>query len=209
MTARLHLISSGCIDRLRSSMHKQCQKIAHCLVLFTTSETWCSRRTGPRLCIRHGCQHRAIPHTFTLRTSSPWSNHDANLSGNTPLPTWVRRTGSSACPSIGQLQPQRSLEYSKGLPNVGEDLERAARRETLEETGVVAGDLVALGSIDYTKTRKRVYCFAGPLPADAAPMCASWEVDRAELVNVAEARKLIHPDQGVFIDRLKEQLKPD
>src|SRR5256885_79570 len=63
----------------------------------------------------------------------------------------------------------------KGEPNDQEtDLEQVARRETLEETGVTAGPLVSLGHMDYRKSRKRVHCFAGRAPEDAAPTCASW-----------------------------------
>jgi predicted NUDIX family NTP pyrophosphohydrolase len=91
----------------------------------------------------------------------------------------------------------------KGHPDDGEALEAAARRETLEETGVVAGALVELGFIDYSKSKKRVHAYAGEAPADAAPTCASWEVDRAEFVPLEKARELIHPDQRPFLDRLK------
>lgn len=94
----------------------------------------------------------------------------------------------------------------KGLPDAGESLEAAARRETLEETGVVAGECVPLGHIDYRKSRKRVHCFVGPAPEDAAPQCVSWEVDCAEFVSMARARELIHPDQMPFLDRLEERL---
>jgi predicted NUDIX family NTP pyrophosphohydrolase len=94
----------------------------------------------------------------------------------------------------------------KGLLDAGEDNETAARRETWEETGVTAGELTPLGSITYTKSRKQVHCFAGPAPADAAPHCASWEVDHAEFVPLAEARKLLHHEQTVFLDRLVELL---
>ena len=94
----------------------------------------------------------------------------------------------------------------KGLPNQGETLESAARRETLEETGVEAGDLTALGDITYVKSRKRVHCFAGEAPADAAPRCAQWEVDCAEFVSLARAYELLHPDQQPFLDRFKELL---
>jgi predicted NUDIX family NTP pyrophosphohydrolase len=95
----------------------------------------------------------------------------------------------------------------KGIPDRGEtDLERTARRETLEETGVTAGPLTALGFIDYQKSRKRVFCFAGPAPADAAPRTASWEVDQARFVELARARELLHPDQRVFLDRLTAHL---
>lgn len=90
----------------------------------------------------------------------------------------------------------------KGLPDEGEDLETAARRETLEETGVTAGALTALGSIDYKKSRKRVHCFAGAAPADALPRCASWEIDQADFLPLDVARERIHPDQAPFLDRL-------
>ena len=91
----------------------------------------------------------------------------------------------------------------KGIPSSGEDdLEETARRETLEETGVTAGDLVSLGHIDYVKSRKRVHCYAGPAPAAAAPRCASWEVDQACFVPLERARELLHPEQVVFLDRL-------
>jgi predicted NUDIX family NTP pyrophosphohydrolase len=90
----------------------------------------------------------------------------------------------------------------KGLAEKGETLEAAARRETLEEAGVIAGDLVSLSSIDYRKSRKRVHCFAGAAPANAAPICASWEIDQAEFLPLDEARRRIHPDQAPFLDRL-------
>jgi predicted NUDIX family NTP pyrophosphohydrolase len=94
----------------------------------------------------------------------------------------------------------------KGLPDPGEALEQAARRETREETGVEPGALAPLGHIDYARSHKRVFAFAGEAPAGAAPRCASWEVDCAEFVAVERARALIHPDQAVFIDRLLELL---
>ena len=90
----------------------------------------------------------------------------------------------------------------KGQPNPEESLEAAARRETMEETGLIAGDLVALGHVDYTRSRKRVHAFAGPAPVDAAPRCASWEVDKAEFIEVTRARRIIHPDQAILLDRL-------
>lgn len=95
----------------------------------------------------------------------------------------------------------------KGQPNPSEALEEAARRETMEETGVVVeGALVALGHVDYTRSRKRVYGFAGPAPEGANPRCASWEVDKAEFIELTRARRIIHPDQAVLLDRLVEHL---
>ena len=94
----------------------------------------------------------------------------------------------------------------KGLPDAGEDLEHAARRETLEETGVAAGELASLGSIDYVKSRKTVVAFGGAASETDAPRCASWEVDRAEFVPMDRARELLHPDQVPFLDRLLEHV---
>ena len=89
------------------------------------------------------------------------------------------------------------------MPNDGEtDLEQTARRETWEETGILAGDLVSLGFIEYKKSRKDVHCYAGPAPADAEPRPTSWEVDQARFVALDEARKRLHPDQTPFLDRL-------
>ncbi len=89
----------------------------------------------------------------------------------------------------------------KGLAFENEDFEAAARRETLEETGVEAGALVPIGSIDYRKSRKRVHCFVGQAPPDAAPRCADGEVDHAEFMTLDDARRVIHPDQAPFLDR--------
>lgn len=94
----------------------------------------------------------------------------------------------------------------KGELDPGEELEAAARRETLEETGVAAGDLEPLGSIVYRKSGKRIHAFAGPAP-DAEPRCASWEIDAARFVPLDEARRLLHPDQREFLDRLEELLQ--
>jgi predicted NUDIX family NTP pyrophosphohydrolase len=95
----------------------------------------------------------------------------------------------------------------KGEPGEDADLEGTARRETLEETGVAAGELVSLGSIVYRKSRKAVHCFAGAAPEDAEPHTASWEVDQARFVPVEQARQLLHPDQRPFLDRLLSHLE--
>jgi predicted NUDIX family NTP pyrophosphohydrolase len=96
----------------------------------------------------------------------------------------------------------------KGVPDKDEtELEDTARRETWEETGVkVSGPLVSLGDIIYRKSRKQVFCFAGPAPDNAAPKPTSWEVDQARFLPLDEARRLIHPDQAVFLDRLLDHL---
>jgi predicted NUDIX family NTP pyrophosphohydrolase len=106
----------------------------------------------------------------------------------------------------GNYNRKAPWSIPKGEIEEGASLEETARRETLEETGVIAGTLVELGSIDYTKSRKRVFAFGGPAPADAVPACASWEVDQACFVALDRARQLIHPEQAAFLDRLLAHL---
>ncbi|HEX4418967.1 MAG TPA: NUDIX domain-containing protein [Kofleriaceae bacterium] len=98
----------------------------------------------------------------------------------------------------------------KGAPDPDETLDATARRETLEETGLlIEGPLVELGHVDYTRSKKRVYAFAGPAPDGAAPRCASWEVDKAEFIEISRARRIIHPDQAALLDRLQRHLSPE
>jgi predicted NUDIX family NTP pyrophosphohydrolase len=110
----------------------------------------------------------------------------------------------------GNYNRRAPWSIPKGLPEAGEaNLEEAARRETLEETGVQTGRLIPLGQVKYQKSRKIIHAFAGPAPADAQPRLASWEIDQARFVPLKEARKLIHPDQAAFLDRLLEHLAKD
>ncbi len=106
----------------------------------------------------------------------------------------------------GHYNRRSPWSIPKGKPDPGEPLEDAARRETLEETGVVAGPLTLLGSVELKRSRKRIHAFVGPAPAEAVPRCASWEVDRAEFAPLAAARGLLHPDQAPLIDRLQKHL---
>ena len=95
----------------------------------------------------------------------------------------------------------------KGLSEPGESMDQAALRETLEETGVaVEGPLVPLEFVAY-KSGKRVHGFCAPCPVDAAPSCASWEVDRAQFFPIGEARLILHSAQKEFLDRLEDHLR--
>jgi len=108
----------------------------------------------------------------------------------------------------GNYNRNKPWSIPKGLPDEGESLEATARRETLEEAGVEAGELFNLGSIRYTtKSRKVVHGFAGPAPPSVTPKPICWEVDRAEFVPVDTARELLHADQVAFLDRLLEHTR--
>ena len=106
----------------------------------------------------------------------------------------------------GKVHATSPWGIPKGYPHVGELLEDAARRETWEETGLVPLKLEPLGAINYRRTHKRVYAFAGPAP-EGEPRCASFEVDGAVYMPMAEARRRIHPDQQPFLDRLDAMLQ--
>ncbi len=107
----------------------------------------------------------------------------------------------------GNYNRKKPWSIPKGIPDEGEELEAAARRETWEEAGIrYEGPLVPLGTIRYQKSGKLIHAFAGPGPADQEPRCASWEVDRAEYVTLEQARELLHPDQKAFLDRLVSEL---
>jgi predicted NUDIX family NTP pyrophosphohydrolase len=106
----------------------------------------------------------------------------------------------------GNYNRRAPWSIPKGLPDEGEALEAAARRETREETAVEAGALVPLGTVSYTRSRKRIHCFAGEVPSETQPRCASWEVDCAEFVSLVRAREVLHPDQAPLLDRLEELL---
>jgi len=107
----------------------------------------------------------------------------------------------------GNYNRRAPWSIPKGLPDAGEPLEHAARRETEEETGLRAGELFSLGDVAYTKSHKRVHCFAGRAPERCPPRCASWEVDAAEFVALEEAKRRIHPDQRAFLERLEEHAR--
>ena len=102
----------------------------------------------------------------------------------------------------GDYNRRAPWSIPKGLRDAVEGLEDAARRETREETGIEAADLVSLGHVDYQRSRKRVFAFAGLAPGGAEPRCASWEVDGAEFVPLERARELLHSDQIELLDRL-------
>ncbi|MDP3045932.1 MAG: NUDIX domain-containing protein [Chloroflexota bacterium] len=107
----------------------------------------------------------------------------------------------------------------KGLPDPGEDLLSAARREFAEETGLVpAGPFLPLGEV-MLRSGKVVHGWACQGEAEPRTLVSNtftmeWpprsgrqqefpEVDLCAWFRLAEARRRINPAQAVFLDRLE------
>jgi len=106
----------------------------------------------------------------------------------------------------GNYNKKAPWSIPKGGVEEGETLEAAARREVWEETGITAEEIIPIGFMDYQKSRKRIHGWMGLAPTNCQPRCASWEIDRAEFMSLEEAKKQIHPDQKIFIERLEKIL---
>jgi len=108
----------------------------------------------------------------------------------------------------GNYNRKASWSIPKGQPEKSETFEETARRETMEETGVIPAALKPLGYIDYSNRRKRVHCFYGQAPHGATPKNLSWEVDKAKFMPLERAMKAIHQDQLQLLERLQFVLNP-
>ena len=104
----------------------------------------------------------------------------------------------------GNYNANAPWSVPKGMPEPNEKIEDAGRRELLEETGVEAPHVLTfIGKVQYkTGKKKTVVCFVGKAPTECKPRCASWEVDKAEFVDVVEARRILNPAQRDFLERL-------
>jgi predicted NUDIX family NTP pyrophosphohydrolase len=112
----------------------------------------------------------------------------------------------------------------KGLPEPGEELLTAAKREFEEETGIhPPGECHALGSVRQ-KSGKLVHAWACEGDADASSIRSNvvpvewprgsgrWieipEVDRCAWFDLPAARVKINPAQAEFLDRLEAFVFP-
>ena len=109
----------------------------------------------------------------------------------------------------GNYNKGAAWSIPKGKLDDGETPEEAARRETWEETGVTAPKkLESLGFVTYkSKSKKKVYCYCGPIPKSEEPCCASWEIDKVAWVSLDKAEELLHQDQSEFIRRFRKHIQ--
>lgn len=104
----------------------------------------------------------------------------------------------------------------KGLVEAGEPLEEAARRETLEETGLAVSIRGPLGSVRQ-KSGKIVHAFwaivepKSEADIDAHGRCRTpdQENDVCRFYPLPKARELMIPAQREFLDRLASVLRAD
>lgn len=112
----------------------------------------------------------------------------------------------------------------KGLVDPGESVFAAAQREFKEETGfdVHSEDFIDLGTVRL-KSGKTVYGFGFEGDADPTKLRSNlfeleWpprsgrkasfpEIDEVRFVSPDEARRLLHPAQGRFVDRLEAAVR--
>jgi 8-oxo-dGTP pyrophosphatase MutT (NUDIX family) len=92
----------------------------------------------------------------------------------------VARTPDGQVMLVRQHRPvmgHDTVELPSGHVDAGETPEQAARRELLEETGMVARDIELLGVLvpDVGRITNRIWCYFAP---DVAP--ATGEVDRED-----------------------------
>jgi predicted NUDIX family NTP pyrophosphohydrolase len=112
----------------------------------------------------------------------------------------------------------------KGELHENEDPLEAARREFREETSLEpAGPFVALGEVRH-KSGKRVIAWAFEGDCDPSSIRSNtfrmeWpprsgkeqefpEIDRAEFLQLEQARQKMHEAESVFLDRLARHLTP-
>jgi len=107
----------------------------------------------------------------------------------------------------GESNKDRPWSLPKGMLDEDETPEDAARRETLEEAGVLPPpELTYYGYVRQVKSGRVVHCFAGAALPDSDPYDATWEIDKAAFLPLAEALECVYPANRVFIRMLIDDL---
>lgn len=104
---------------------------------------------------------------------------------------------------------KRLFGIPKGLLDKREQPREGALRETREETGLDVRILADLGTCRY-RSGKEIHAFLAQMISgevdDKGNTAHDWEVDVSKFYPISTCRKIIHPDQEIFIDRAIEFL---
>ena len=103
----------------------------------------------------------------------------------------------------GNYNRHKPWSIPKGLPDEGESLEVAARRETLEEAGVEAGDLCRWAR----STIRKAASASTPSPARSKAANPAAQVGKSTAPNSARSTTPANsstPTSARFLDRLEE-----
>lgn len=106
----------------------------------------------------------------------------------------------------------KQFGFPKGRTEDGEDIERAAIRETKEETGITPDVLEHLGSAKTKKTKKTVHAFmalykSGSLDGKKATDFQREEVDIAKFYPLDKAIEMVYAYQKPLMEKAKEYVK--
>jgi predicted NUDIX family NTP pyrophosphohydrolase len=106
---------------------------------------------------------------------------------------------------VHQSDKRKNLwSIPKGGVDAYEDLESAARREVLEETGVQLDNLEFLGYVDYGKANKRLYCYMGLAPDGQRVQAHLPEIDKAQFFEIGQAKRMVEKQQRAMIHALQK-----
>jgi predicted NUDIX family NTP pyrophosphohydrolase len=104
---------------------------------------------------------------------------------------------------------KRLFGIPKGLLDEGENAQEAALRETQEETSLRVRIVADLGTSRYP-SGKEIHAFLAEVISgevdEKGNTSHDWEVDVSKFYPLLTCRKIIHPDQEVFLDRALEFL---
>jgi len=100
----------------------------------------------------------------------------------------------------GEYNSNKPWSVPKGHVDENEDPIMTARRELMEECGVVApGELISMGSTIYRYGNKKLTCFLGEATKDCIPICNSWEIDHAMFCEADQAILNLHEAHREFV----------
>lgn len=106
----------------------------------------------------------------------------------------------------------KKFGFPKGRVEDGEDIKRAAERETKEESGITPDILDYIGSAKTKKAKKTVHAFiafykSGPLDGKKATDYQREEVDVAKFYPIKKAVDMVYAYQKPLLEKAKKYIE--